>query len=81
MPISEEIPLAGGNVNAGVVRVGNTVRRAIGPNSGNVHKLLEQLERRGYGHAPRFLGIDASGREIPLLHGGFCDDAGHALDE
>jgi len=64
MPISEEIPLAGGNVNAGVVRVGNTVRRAIGPNSGNVHKLLEQLDRRGYGHAPRFLGIDASGREI-----------------
>jgi hypothetical protein len=65
MPTSDdETPLAGGNINAGVVRVGETVRRSISPNSRNVHRLLEQLERRGFADAPRFLGIDDQGREI-----------------
>lgn len=65
MPTSDdETLLAGGNINASVVRVGDTVRRSMSPNSRNVHRLLEQLERRGFAYAPRFLGIDDSGREI-----------------
>lgn len=65
MPTSDdETLLAGGNINAGVVRVGDTVRRSMSPNSRNVHRLLQQLERWGFAHAPRFLGIDDSGREI-----------------
>src|SRR4051812_309011 len=65
MPTSDdETPLAGGNINTGVVRVGETVRRSISPNSRNVHRLLEQLERRGFANAPRFLGVDDQGREI-----------------
>ncbi len=65
MPTSDdETPLAGGNINASVVRVGDTVRRSISPNSRNVHRLLEQLERRGFADAPRFLGVDDQGREI-----------------
>jgi Phosphotransferase enzyme family len=59
-----EIPLCGGRVTPGVVRIGDTVRRPIGPHSGFVHELLSYLERAGFVGAPRFLGIDEKGREI-----------------
>ena len=55
--------LAGGYVS-GVVRLGSTVRRIPGPNSGFVHRLLSFLEQAGFGGAPRYLGTDALGREI-----------------
>lgn len=42
----KEIPLAGGNVNLGVVRVRNTVRRAMTVSSPTVHKFLEHLEEK-----------------------------------
>ncbi len=59
-----EIPLAGGDVTEGVVRVGDTVRRPVGPHSPLVHALLIHLESAGFEGAPRFLGIDGSGREV-----------------
>ena len=59
-----EIPLAGGDVTVGVVRVGDTVRRPVGPHSPLVHALLKHLESVGFEGAPRFLGIDGSGREV-----------------
>jgi len=59
-----EIPLAGGDVTEGVVRVGDTVRRPVGPHSPLVHALLTHLESVGFAGAPRFLGIDGSGREV-----------------
>ena len=59
-----EIPLAGGDVTEGVVRVGDTVRRPVGPHSLLVHALLTHLESAGFAGAPRFLGIDGSGREV-----------------
>jgi len=59
-----EIPLAGGDVTEGVVRVGDTVRRPVGPHSPLVHALLAHLELVGFEGAPRFLGIDGSGREV-----------------
>lgn len=59
-----EVPLAGGNVNAGVVRVGETVRRATTNNSPAVHRLLQHLETKGFEQAPRFLGLDEKGREV-----------------
>ncbi len=62
--MADEIPLSGGNVNTGVVRVGDTVRRAVGPYSDNVHHLLKHLKESGFGYSPRFLGIDENGREI-----------------
>jgi hypothetical protein len=58
-----EIPLAGGDVTVGVVRVGATVRRPTNPNSPFVHALLRHLEAVGFDGAPRFLGLDARGRE------------------
>lgn len=55
--------LDGGNVTA-VERIGDTVRRAIGPWSPAVHALLRHLEHVGFEAAPRFRGLDEQGREI-----------------
>jgi hypothetical protein len=66
-----EIPLSGGNVNAAVVRSGNTVRREQTPHSATIHQLLLHLERKGFEGSPRFLGIDEGGREIlSFIEGG-----------
>jgi Phosphotransferase enzyme family len=61
-----EIRLSGGRVNE-VVRVGETVRRPLGPQSAFVHEVLTRLEGEGFDAAPRFLGIDEKGREILSL--------------
>ncbi len=58
-----DIPLPGGAVNQ-VVRIGDTVHRPVGPHSEYVHRLLVLLEQQGWAGAPRFLGVDAAGREI-----------------
>ena len=60
----DEIPLLGGDVTEGVVRVGDTVRRTPGPGADYVHALLDHLEAKGFEGAPRYLGVDARGREV-----------------
>ena len=60
----DEVPFTGGRVTAGVVRVGDTVRRPAGPNSRFVRALLSHLERVGFEAAPRQLGRDEQGREV-----------------
>jgi aminoglycoside phosphotransferase (APT) family kinase protein len=60
---SVETPLTGGRITAGVVRVGDTVRRPPKPNVSLVRALLGRLEQLGLEFAPRYLGIDAEGRE------------------
>lgn len=55
--------LVGGAVNE-VVRIGDTVRRPVGPHTPYVHALLRFLEVRGWGEGPRVLGVDAQGREV-----------------
>jgi tRNA A-37 threonylcarbamoyl transferase component Bud32 len=62
--VDDEVPLEGGMLTAGVVRIGDTVRRPIGPHSARVHEVLRSLEAAGFEEAPRFLGIDQEGREI-----------------
>ncbi|QTZ93716.1 aminoglycoside phosphotransferase family protein [Streptomyces auratus] len=64
MERDEEQPLAGGNVSEGVVRVGDTVRRPVGPWTPAVHALLTHLHEVGFRAAPRPLGIDEQGREV-----------------
>jgi hypothetical protein len=59
-----EEPLVGGNTHAGIVKVGETVRRPTGPWTPGVHALLAHLERCGYSGAPRVLGVDVQGREV-----------------
>jgi hypothetical protein len=69
-----EIPLAGGNVAARVVRVGATVRKPATPATPAVEAVLRHLERMGFTGAPRALGRDEQGRQVleyiegPLAH-------------
>jgi len=58
-----EIPLQGGDVTDGVVRVGDTVRRPVSPSTPAVHALLRHLEAAGFAGAPRVVGMDRLGRE------------------
>lgn len=64
MTVDEEIPLHGGDVTEGVVRLRDTVRRPVGLHTLAVHALLGHLQRVGFDGAPRALGIDDRGREI-----------------
>lgn len=59
-----ELPLAGGDVTECVVRKGSTVRRQMAQHSPMVHAVLQHLESVGFNGSPRFLGIDAQGREV-----------------
>jgi Ser/Thr protein kinase RdoA (MazF antagonist) len=59
-----EIPLAGGRTTAGVVRVGDTVRRPRSANSQFVGRLLKHLESNAFDGAPRSLGTDDKGRDV-----------------
>ncbi len=59
-----EQPLAGGRLTAGVVRVGDTVRRPASPASRFVARLLSHLARTGFDGCPQHLGWDQHGRDI-----------------
>jgi hypothetical protein len=59
-----ELPLRGGRTTAGVVRVGNTVRRPPSPNVQLIRRMLCHLSRRKFGAPPIFLGVDERGRDI-----------------
>jgi Ser/Thr protein kinase RdoA (MazF antagonist) len=61
---TREIPLLGGRITNGVVRVGNTVRRPKTPASSTVRSLLLHLERKGFSAVPRYLGVDEQARDI-----------------
>jgi hypothetical protein len=53
------IPLSGGRLTPGIVRVGNTVRRPAKGNAAFVH----DLEDQGFPFASRFLGRDEPGKK------------------
>lgn len=73
-----EVPLTGGRVTAGVVRVGEEVRRPTGPYSAFVHTVLRALETARVAAAPRFLGLDEQGRErLSYLPGWVAPDLAH----
>ena len=77
-----EIPLLGGQLTPGIVRVGNTVRRLPKGNAAFVHDLLVFLEEQGFPLAPRFLGRDEQGREIlRYLEGETWPDSGSGLSD
>lgn len=59
-----EIPLAGGNMSGVVVRVGDTVRRPVHPQTETVHRLLEHVRAAGVTWVPRVRGYDEAGREV-----------------
>jgi phosphotransferase family enzyme len=59
-----EIPLVGGRITPGVVRIGDTVRRPPRLNAEFIRAVLEHLAAVGFEAAPRFLGTDEKGRDI-----------------
>ena len=59
-----ELVLDGGAQSAGLVRVGDTVRRPAHGRSAWIQALLRHLEEVGFAGAPRALGFDAEGREV-----------------
>ncbi|MFF5260511.1 phosphotransferase [Actinomadura viridis] len=64
MAVNVEMPLSGGDVTEGIVRLGDTVRRPYRSHSPAVHGLLRHLEMVGFDGAPRVLGVDEQGREV-----------------
>ena len=59
-----EEPLRGGRTTAGVVKIGDTVRRPATPNSVFIRSLLLHLERSEFTGAPRYLGTDEHDRDV-----------------
>lgn len=59
--MTERLP---GGMDEGAALVEGTVRRPTRAWSHSVHDLLRHLEARGFFGAPRFLGVDAQGREM-----------------
>jgi hypothetical protein len=70
-PEETEVPLLGGDMTEGIVRVGRTVRRPVRPHTPAVHALLRHLEAAGFDGAPRVLGIDGRNREVLTYLPGF----------
>ena len=63
--MTDEVPLIGGmDPRWAPVRVGDTVRRAVGSDRPGVTALLEHLEAVGFDGAPRHRGFDEQGRQI-----------------
>ncbi|WP_039797348.1 aminoglycoside phosphotransferase family protein [Nocardia araoensis] len=58
-----EVPLIGGRITPGVVRIGDTVRRPTTASSAFVAELLTHLRQRRFTGAPRYLGLDDAGRD------------------
>ncbi|WP_370137672.1 phosphotransferase family protein [Streptacidiphilus sp. EB103A] len=64
MAVETEVPLTGGRITPGVVRVGDTVRRAVTAAPSFVAQLLGHLQEQGFTGAPRHLGTDRAGRDV-----------------
>jgi hypothetical protein len=64
MARNEETPLTGGAMTAGVVRIGDTVRRPPPERVRLMRDVLLHLERVGFHAAPRWQGVDGEGRII-----------------
>ena len=62
--MEEEQPLHGGRTTLSVVRIAETVRRTPAPNDEFARALLLHLEQEGFEAAPRFLGVDSTGRRV-----------------
>ncbi|WP_026932381.1 hypothetical protein [Glycomyces tenuis] len=66
---ADAVPLTGGRIATGVVRLGDTVRRPVCASSDFMAALLELLERRGFTGAPRYLGQDGGADVLSFIPG------------
>ncbi|HEX2143431.1 MAG TPA: phosphotransferase [Glycomyces sp.] len=63
------VPLAGGRIATGVVRLGDVVRRPVCDSSDFMAALLKLLERRNFSGAPRYLGRDRGADLLSFIPG------------
>lgn len=56
--------LGGGNMNPHVIRIGDRVHRAAGPQTPTIHRLLTHVRAQGVDWVPRVHGFDDQGREV-----------------
>lgn len=61
---AEEEILVGGRLTAGVLRIGDTVRRPVTSSSPFTARLLAHLANIGFDGTPRYLGCDEYNRDI-----------------
>jgi Ser/Thr protein kinase RdoA (MazF antagonist) len=66
---ADAVPLTGGRIATGVVRLGETVRRPVCASSGFMASLLDLLERQGFTGAPRYLGQDDGADLLSFIPG------------
>lgn len=71
--MDDEIPLTGGNVAAGVTRVGDTIRKPVTANTPATQALLTKLAAAGVNGVPQFLGIDDKNRQMLRFVSGDTD--------
>jgi aminoglycoside phosphotransferase (APT) family kinase protein len=64
LPLPDEIPLPGGRWTAGVVRIGDTVRRRRSAASAFVADLLDHVHGAGFHDCPQYLGRDNLDRDV-----------------
>ena len=76
-----EIPLPAGRMTAGIVRVGDTVRRPCKPSSPFVAQVLAHLADRACEWSPRYLGQDTLGRDILTYFPGATPGWGRFSDD
>jgi hypothetical protein len=87
--LPQEQVLKGGRLTAGVVRIGETVRRPASSASAFVALLLNHFTRVGFTGAPQYLGRDEQGRDslsyidgwVPAKFQYFTDTQIHAAGE
>ncbi len=60
--------LPGGNLSD-TTRLGDTVRRNAGPWTPTIHALLRHLDARGFGAAPRPIGVDGDREVLQFIDG------------
>src|SRR5688500_1392340 len=68
MPASPETPLLGGSLTS-PVRVGNFVRRRVGPWAPAVHAVLRHLEVVGFEGAPRVIDLAGDEELVTFIEG------------
>lgn len=77
-----EVPLTGGRVTIGVVRIGDTVHRPAPRDPARARALLVHLAREGFEGVPRFLGTDGRDRDmLTFLDGDVPAELAHFEDE
>ena len=75
--MESEILLTGGRITQGVVLIGDHVHRPQCANAEFVHSVLQHLTGKNIPFAPRYLGVDAKGREIlTFMEGNVPDNLG-----